>query len=217
MPPNTIRLVSLKEGATFENVDVPQNVVCKYVEVNKTFRTVSGETTSALLNQIAGLTSLLETRSLEARDILLNMTRIHEINILDKEMEIERLQHLLTSQMKESMTTKVGRVAETNTGMGGCWGFKQHQISWDNSTDSVSYNRTGFTSDSKDSIDGGTSFLDDVRYSSHVAGQADEETTTRSPFPYISTDVLEHGTRYKTFSEKGDDIIYGMDNRTRSC
>lgn len=91
MPPWSINLVGFGEEYNCVHMDIPQNVSYSYVTLPKHIKAVSSQTASALLRQIAGLTSIVTNQSLKARDEILRMKRAYEALIRSKDGEISRL------------------------------------------------------------------------------------------------------------------------------
>lgn len=100
MPLEFITLTALDIEYKLEHVDIPMDITTSYVEAAPHSGEVSVVTVKRLLKHIAGLTSITQRRSLEARKQLIRMKRKQDMIVARVEDEMTKLKKAMKTYMQ---------------------------------------------------------------------------------------------------------------------
>ncbi|KAK9943203.1 hypothetical protein M0R45_008819 [Rubus argutus] len=129
MPPELITLTALDFECKFDHVHIPMDVTASYVEAAPESGQVSATIAKRLLMHIAGLTSIAQRRSLEAREQLIMMKRKHDMLAAEVEDEMRRLKKAITSCMQiavEITSDEAAGNVEVHGGSRSIVGYEEH-------------------------------------------------------------------------------------------
>lgn len=115
IPPWNLTVVSLGPNSMFESLTIPSDAETRMVSNRPDVNFVCVETAQTLLRQIAGLTFIAQKRSLQARDIFLNMQRNHDQLIESKDEEIRCLREQIAALQLDTQGSQKNCAARNRT------------------------------------------------------------------------------------------------------